>query len=110
MNVSTSISGQLIEGPLYNIYNAYILTLYLAFVVVAIKKLRVLDGVLKINVAWIFWSVIIAGLPALIIDVVIPMISDSIKPNTLYSNILTIIWLGVMAKIVIQKDHKKELK
>lgn len=100
---SATDSGRIIPGPLYNAYNIYVFGVYLLAVVILFIRRRRSDGIHRTNLSLIFWSVVIGGIPAVIIDLLIPVFSKGIYPNANYGAISTIVWLGATTYIVSRK-------
>lgn len=100
---SATDSGRIIPGPIYNLYNMYVFGVYIVAVVLLFYRQRRADGMFKKNLRLIFWSVVIGGIPPVIIDLLIPVFTKGIYPNANYGAISTIIWLGVTTYIVLRK-------
>lgn len=100
---SATNSGRIIPGPLYNLYNIFVLGVYiLSCVLLYVRKLRA-DGIHRKNLNLIFWAVVIGGIPAVVVDLIIPIVSKGVYHNASYGAISTVIWLGVMTYIVRRK-------
>jgi hypothetical protein len=96
-------SGRIIPGPLYPLYNMFVFGVYLLVLIMLFLRQRTADGSHKRNLRLIFWSVIIGGIPPVIIDLLIPLVSKGVYPNANYGAISTIVWLGVTTYIVMRK-------
>lgn len=94
--------GVVIPGPLYSMYNGYLLLVYLASLWILLMKYRSTDGSARRLTELVLWSIIIGGLPAVLIDLIIPLFSD-VYINSLTGNLFTAVWLGVTSYIVIKK-------
>ncbi len=100
---SATDSGRIIPGPLYNLYNFYVFGLYLLAVIILFVRKRRADGIHRRNLNLIFWSVVIGGIPAVVIDLLIPVFTKGVYPNANYGAISTVIWLGVTTYIIVRK-------
>lgn len=98
-------AGQVIPGPIYNIYNLYILTLFILSLIVLLFRARQSDGLIRRNALLFFWAVLLGGIPAVIIDLFIASFVRDSKPNALYGVIASIIWLGMITSLVLKKHH-----
>lgn len=101
---STQDSGQVIPGPIYNIYNLYIILLFVASLILLIYRARLSDGLIRRNAIFFFWAVLLGGLPAVIIDLFISSFVRDIKPNALYGVISSVVWLGTTTLIILRKN------
>lgn len=97
---SSTESGRIISGQIYSIYNLYLSFVYLACLVILLYRLKSPDGVSRTNLSIIFWSIMLGGLPAVFIDLLIPVFSIGVKPNALFANLATVIWLGATTYVV----------
>ncbi len=97
---SATDSGRIIPGLLYTFYNLYVFGLYLVALVMFFWRMRYTEGQHKQNLELIAWSVFIGGLPAVMIDLLIPVITKGVYPNANYGAISTITWLGVTTYII----------
>lgn len=93
-------SGRVIPGPLYSEYNMYIFGLYLLTIILLFVRQRNADGDHKKNILLILYAVGIGAIPAVLIDLIIPVITASIFPNALYGAISTVVWLGAITYIL----------
>lgn len=100
---SATDTGRIIPGPLYNLYNIVIFGTYILACALLFIRRQKADGIHKKNLNLIFWSVVIGGIPAVIIDLIIPIVSRGVYPNANYGAMSTVIWLGVMTFIVKRK-------
>ncbi|MFH0829027.1 MAG: hypothetical protein V1907_02515 [Candidatus Kerfeldbacteria bacterium] len=97
---SSTISGIIIPGPVYNTYNIFLCLPYLAGLVVLYYRRNKLDGVIRANVSILFWSIVFGGAPAVVIDLIIPIAFPTLYINTLWANLATVIWLGAITYVV----------
>jgi len=98
-----STSGIVYPGSLYNFYNSYLAILFIFAVAIVFYRRKKFDGQHKRNSTIFLWSIFFGGLPALILDLIMPLFWPSILPNALYANIATGIWLGATTYIVMRK-------
>lgn len=97
-------SGRIMPGPLYAFYNSYVFALYVAAIIIFFKRLHTLDGIHRRNLRLIAWSFVIGGLPAVMIDLIIPIALPNVFPNALFGAIATLVWLGTTAKIILTNE------
>lgn len=100
---SPTDSGRILPGPLYNAYNICVFGIYLVAVILLFARQRKMDGIHRKNLRLIFWSVVIGGMPAVIIDLIIPIVTVGVYPNANYGAISTIAWLGATTYIVLKR-------
>lgn len=100
---SSTISGIVIPGPIYNTYNIFLCLPYIASLVALHYRKKQLDGVIRNNISILFWSIIFGGVPAVAIDLVIPVLFPTLYLNTLWANLATVIWLGAITYVVRRK-------
>ncbi len=99
---SATLSGKWLGGPLFPLYNSYLLLAYLAALFILFKKYKRSDGIHRINLRIVLWSVIIGGAPAVIADLVVPLLFQfAIYP--LIGTLSTVFWLGGTAYILVRK-------
>ncbi len=95
--------GTVHPGPMYNLYNVYLLILFISQVALLAYRRKRLDGMHKSNATVFLWAVILGGIPAVFLDLVLPLINPNFQPNSLYGNLFTVIWLGMITYIVTKK-------
>lgn len=100
---SADMVGQVHPGNLYSLYNIYTFLLYFVALIVFIWRWKITEGVHKKNLMLIFLSVLIGGIPAIVIDLLMPLFNSGLYPNVDYGAVSTICWLGVTTYIVVKK-------
>lgn len=100
---SATDSGRILPGPLYPMYNLFIFAVFIIATVLFFRRGRASEGQHKKNLRLIAWSVLIGGMPAIFIDLLVPIFTVGVYPNANYSAISTICWLGVSTYIVMKK-------
>lgn len=98
-----NIAGHLIGGPLFNHYNVYLLLLYILSLWIMIKRLPRLDGSHYKITKLMIVAVIMGGLPAVILDLAVPLVAPNVFPNFLYGNLFTAVWLGATSYVIMRK-------
>lgn len=89
-------------GPLYNIYNVYLLVLFFSALIILVRKLRRSDGMMLVNLKAVIWSIFLGGMPAVFVDLVTPLYKNAAS-TPLIGVVSTVIWLGVTTYIVVRK-------
>lgn len=100
---SPTVSGYIIPGPIYNVYNIYLFILYLTSLIILLHRVGQSDGIEKNKLTIVFWSILVGGLPAIVIDLIIPFFGSKLGPNALYANLATVVWLGATTYVVRRK-------
>lgn len=99
---STTFVGNIVGGPLYPYYNWYLTVLYVLSLVILFYKQRRLDGFQQKNIRIMFFSILIAGFPAVYTDLLAPMLGWPL-PNFLLGVLSSVFWLGPTSYIVLKK-------
>ncbi len=99
---SPTLSGQWFGGPLYWIYNGYLLMLYVGAMAVLFSKFRKTDGLHHRNLVLVFWSIILGGAPGMVVDVIVPLVSNQAK-YPLIGVMSSVVWLGLTTYIILGK-------
>lgn len=99
---SATLSGQWIGGPLYWLYNLYLLGLYLAAMLILLRKLKTTDGIHHKNLVLVIWSILIGGAPGMIFDVIMPLIFNQAR-YPLIGTLSSVSWLALTSYIVLKK-------
>lgn len=97
-----TLSGQWVGGPLYWVYNVYLLALYSATLVVLVIKSKKTDGIHRRNINLVIWSIIFGGAPGIIFDVFIPLVTNQAK-YPLVGTLSSVVWLGLTSYIILRK-------
>lgn len=100
--VSPNDAGVVIPGSIFPLYNGYLSILFVLTLLLLVKKYNKTDGISRRLTLLVFWSILIGGLPAVLIDLVIPLFS-TIYINSLVGNIFTAVWIGITAYIIRSK-------
>jgi len=100
---SATLVGKIIGGPLYGLYNFYLVLIFLTSVVLAFARIKKLDGIHKRNMVILIWSVILGGTPAIILYLIFPIVAPSININDLIGVIPSFIWVGGVTYIALKK-------
>ncbi len=100
---SPTIAGETIAGPLLNHYNVYLLLLYVLSILIMVKRLSRLDGDHYRITRLMIIAVIIGGMPAVILDLVMPIVAPTVHPNFLYGNLFSSVWLGATSYVVMRR-------
>lgn len=97
-------AGQVIPGPVYWVYNVYVLLLYVTIVLLLVWRSRRLDGYHRYINNSLLLGVTIGGIPAVFVDLVVPLFFPSLlEINYLYGVIFTGVWLGTTTFIITRK-------
>lgn len=102
-NGSATWSGSITGGPLYTLYNLYLLLAYVLALVILAYRARKLDGLHRQNLTIMFWSFVLGGLPGVISYLVIPIVTGVLGYNSLVGVIPTAIWIGGTCYILLKK-------
>lgn len=100
---SVTDSGRIIPGPLYNSYNVYVFLVFLAAIILLAYRWQKSDGMHRKNLQLLFWSIVIGGMPGVVIDLLIPVLSKGVYPNADYGAISTVLWVGATTYIISAK-------
>lgn len=100
---SPTESGTITGGPLFGLYNIYLLLLFALAVIVAFVRIRKLDGLHRSNMTIFIWSVILGGSPGIFFYLVLPTFASHIAFNTLFGVIPSVIWIGGTTYIALKK-------
>jgi len=92
---SEAFAGLVVKGPVYNLYNSYLFLLYILSVSLLSYRIQKFDGVHLRYAKYLLSGIVVGGLPAVIIDLILPMVAPRILPNYLWGNLFTSVWLGV---------------
>lgn len=98
----TNVAGDIVGGPVYPMYNAYLSIVYLLGIIFLVLQRRRMDGFHRRNLGIVIWSFILGGLPAVYLDLLTPFFHLP-NPNYLVGNLASGIWLGATAYIVLRK-------
>lgn len=96
--------GKVIPGPIYGIYNLFVTFLYLFTVGILVNRLGRLEGFQKKFLSFLLIAVIVGGLPAVIIDLILPVLNPKTEVNYLYGVLFTGFWLGTTVYLVNKKN------
>lgn len=96
-------AGIVIGGPLFSMYNVYLLLLFILAASIILYRLRRLGGFQKKNMQIFFWSLLFGGLPAVVLYLVLPNFIPDLDINTLFGVIPSVIWVGGTGYIVTRK-------
>lgn len=99
---SNTLSGIWYGGSLFPLYNGYLLLAYIAALVLLFKKYRRSDGIHRINLRIVLWSIILGGAPAIVADLVTPLLLQYAK-YPLIGTLSTVFWLGGTTYILVRK-------
>lgn len=99
---SPTLSGQWIGGPLYWLYNVYLLGLYLAAMIILISKIKKTDGIHHRNLVIVVWSILLGGAPGIIFDVLMPLLYNQAK-YPLVGTLSSVFWLALTSYIILRK-------
>lgn len=86
-----------------SVYNIYLLLLYIVCVCALIYKYSVSEGHYKKSIALITIAILLGGIPAVVIDLIAPIINHNVALNSLYANIFSVVWLGTIGYLVMKK-------
>lgn len=89
-------------GPIYLIYNLYLIFLYLFSIGLLALRSTKLSGFQRRNVLIFLVSLLLGGLPAVAIDLFAPFIG-LYQLNYLYGNLASVFWLGGVTYILTAK-------
>ena len=101
---SPEMVGQVHPGNLFSLYNLFAFLLYFTALILFIMRWKVAEGQHRKNVKLIFLSVLIGGIPAVVIDLLMPLFNSGVYPNVDYGAVSTICWLGVTTYIVVKNN------
>lgn len=100
--VSPTFQGKWIGGPMYHLYNVYLIVLYCISIIVLSTKIRRTDGSTRHNATLVFWSLILGGLPGVVSDLFVPLFTNTAYVPAL-GTLSTVFWLGITSYIVLKK-------
>lgn len=86
-------------GPLFIVYNLYLLALFLTSLVVSFRRWYPKTSFHRKNVQLVFWSILIGGLPTIILNLVLPSFYN-IYPDPLYGVLTNTVWMGAIIYII----------
>lgn len=95
--------GVITGGPLYGLYNNFLLLLFLSSLSIMLFRMPRLDGIHKKNTKLLFWAILLGGIFPVVIDLILPTYFSNIQINSLVGNISTGIWLGATTYIVLKR-------
>lgn len=96
-------TNEIEKGPLLIVYNNYLTLLYIISVISLYFQTKKSGTFLHSKPALVFWSVILGGLPAVIIDLIVVSYFPTININSLYAVLGTAFWLGITSYIILEK-------
>ncbi|MEK7637600.1 MAG: histidine kinase N-terminal 7TM domain-containing protein [Patescibacteria group bacterium] len=99
---SPTLSGQWFGGPLYWMYNGYLLVLYVWAMAVLYSKFKKTDGIHHRNLILVFWSIFLGGAPGIVVDVIVPLVTNQAK-YPLIGVMSSVVWLGLTTYIILKK-------
>jgi hypothetical protein len=91
----------IVPGPLHGLYNTYIFILFVIALAVLFLRAKKLDRMYHRHARILFWSILIGGLPAVIIDLVFTSYFG-IFLSPLIGTLSSVIWLGAVTWIVFK--------
>jgi hypothetical protein len=100
---SSTWAGVVIGGPLYSLYNIYSFLLFTLAISIIFFRIQRLDGLHKKNMQIVVWSVLLGGLPAVVLFLILPIFTPSININSLFGVIPSAVWVGGTTYIIIKK-------
>ncbi len=100
---SPTWAGIIFGGPLFSMYNIYLFFLFVLSTGIIFYRLPKLDGVHKQNMKILVWSVILGGLPGIILLLILPTFLPELDINPLLGVIPSAIWVGGVAYIVTRR-------
>lgn len=104
---SNYVSGPAIQGiweagPLFSLYNVYLILLYVVSVTLLARKFSKVDGIFRNNLFIVFWSFLLGGAPGIINDLVLPFFTGKAQMPFI-GTMSTIAWLGLTSYILVKK-------
>ncbi|MFH0952365.1 MAG: histidine kinase N-terminal 7TM domain-containing protein [Patescibacteria group bacterium] len=93
--------GSTIPGPVFPVYNCYLLLLYLLTLILLYIKIR-RNLTQRSNINIVFWSLLISGIPTVIFDLIFPSFFH-LNPNPLIGVLLNFVWMGSILYILLKK-------
>ncbi len=100
---SSTWAGIVIGGPLYTMYNVYLFLLFVLAIGIITFRIQRLDGFQKQNMRIFVWSIVLGGLPAVILFLILPNFIPDLNVNGLLGVIPSAIWVGGTTYIVMRK-------
>lgn len=100
---SPTWAGLVIGGPLYSLYNIYFFLVFILAIGIIFFRLRRFDGLHKQNMRIFIWSVILGGLPGVVLFLILPSFIPDLNVNPLLGVIPSVIWVGGTTYIVLKK-------
>ncbi len=100
---SSSYAGEVVAGPLYQVYNVFLTLLFFLSLGIFIYRYYRTSGLHRVLVGRLVFGVIVGGIPAVVIDLLWSIFSTGVRPNFLYGSILTLFWLGIISYSVLKK-------
>ncbi len=101
-NVTPNTEGTSDYGSLFVFYNIYLLLLYVLTIALLNHKISATQGVLKRNAKLVFWSILLGGLPGVVVDLIFTILR--INASGFYGTLSTVIWLGFTGYIIMRKE------
>jgi len=95
------LSGKTIGGSLFDLYNIYLTIYYFVAVIILFTKLKRSDGINRSNTILFLYAVLISGIPAMVFNVWYALVDQ--VPSALVGPLVSSIWLGITAYILIRK-------
>lgn len=102
---NSSNVGQTVPGPVYWIYNAYQLALYVVAIILLVAKSHRFSGYNKRNILVLLASVVLGGIPGVFLDLIAPFF-NLYNVNFLYGNLASVFWLGGVTYILVTKVRR----
>ncbi len=100
---TASIGGalQVFHGPLHLPFAIYLICCFGTSLVLLVKKLRVLTGLQKLQVRYLFAAVLIAAVGATITNLIIPLVLNTSKFSP-YGPLLGMLMIAIIAHAIIR--------
>lgn len=100
----TQTAGYVVGGPLFWLYNVWLIILYILSIVLLLLKIPLFADFHKKNIIIFLSGLILGGIPAVFIDLVGPLINLQ-NVNYLFGVISSVFWLGAVSYIVGVKSR-----
>lgn len=99
---SPTQQGTWTGGPLYSLYNFYLFSLFVSTFLLLLQRYKHTDGIHRRNVLLVVYSILLGGLPAVILGIFLPLLNNS-GQFPLVGPVSTVIWLGFTSYIILKK-------
>lgn len=99
---SPNQQGYWTEGSMFWIYGLYLIILFIFSLINLVRKYRRSDGIHRINLRLVIWSLLLGGSPAVWLYLISPLFTGKAS-YPLVGTSLTVFWLGITSYILVRK-------